>query len=115
MQTYIETLRKKPESYKKNLLYGIVGFVFILLFLGWLSSLSTKQDEKSESDSGPFSLITHSFSEIWQNTKDGSYLKDKNSYEDTVEKTNIKSDEIPFGRSVNLQQGSTILSNEGVN
>lgn len=115
MQTYIETLRKKPESYKKNLLYGIVGFVFILLFLGWLSSLSTKEKTKDEYSSGPFSLITESFSQIWQKAKNGGYSDDKDGSSSQQSIPDVKYGEIPFGGSVNLQQGSTILSNEGVN
>lgn len=119
MQEYVENLRLKPAHYKERVLYGVVAGVTLLLFLGWISSLSmsdkTKKEKNLDSQSGPFSMISESFVNIWNKAKSGGYSDSNTSLDkETNSLETLSKKEIPFGTQVEFDGGDSVL-NEGTN
>lgn len=60
----IENLQKKPESYRKKILYSSLFLIMSLIILIWLSGLNfsiTKEEKQQIVDASPAKVLSEDF------------------------------------------------------
>lgn len=88
----IENLQKKPESYRKKVLFAALSVAMVLIVFVWVStfnlSLSEKQKEEVVSSAAPLEVLKGDWGNLKESVK--SPIKDAknifNSIKDSYEK-----------------------------